>query len=100
MVRMMKIVGMRAPVGLLARFVVCLKKDDLEIGFNIEKLNFVLDYLVNYSDDIIGLLDEYYKTFRRKKLVWLFTSATVQIFKLISCLSIKIRFMSKVVLVM
>lgn len=53
----------------------CLKKDEEECS--VRSLEYVLEYLVKYSDDISGLLDEYYKTFRRKKLVWLFTSATV-----------------------
>jgi hypothetical protein len=95
---MMRIVGMRAPPGLLTRFIVCLKKDDFESSA--ENLELVLEYIVKYSDDLAGLFDEYYKTFRRKKLVWLFTAATVHMFKLLEIQSLKIRFLSKVVSVM
>jgi len=96
----MKIVGMRAPQGLLSRFSVCLKKDDPKEANPTESMEFVLDYLVNQSDDLEGLLDEYYKTFRRKKLVWLFTSATIQILTSLKTLPHKIKFFHKVVQVM
>lgn len=94
---MMKLVGMRAPAGLLPRFIVCLRKDDPD---SIKSLEYVLEYLCKSTDDIGSFLDEYYKTFRRKKLVWLFTSATTAIFILLESMSLKIRFFAKVVQVM
>ena len=78
---MMKIVGIPAPAGLPSRFVSSLKKHEGESAQNNTKnLEYVLEYLVRFSEDKTNLLDDYYKTFRRKKFVGLFTTATVQIF--------------------
>jgi hypothetical protein len=81
---MMQVVGMQAPAGLLSRFVVCLKKEDSDQPWQErakkEQMEYVLGYLVASTDDIQGLMDEYDKTFRRKRLMWLFVPATVKIF--------------------
>jgi len=46
-----------------------------------ESLDQVIDFLVKQSSDHETLLDEFYKTFRRKKLVWLFAPVTCRIFR-------------------
>ena len=74
LVRMMKIINMRAPAGFLTRFVFCMTKD------KIPELEYVLEYIVSFSDEFDTFLDEYYKTFKRKKLIWLFPAATIKIF--------------------
>jgi hypothetical protein len=47
-----------------------------------------------------ALLEEYFKTFRRKKLVWLFTPATIKILTTLKSFPCKIHFFNKVVQVL
>jgi hypothetical protein len=80
---MMKIAEMRAPPGLLTRLVLCLSQDSPSCHKDLE---YVIEFLLQNTDDMSGLIEEYLKNFRRKKAGFLFSTATV---KMLSSLNSK-----------